>query len=146
MPGKVTFELKGGKEMEALLKDLGPKIASRLGDKALRAAAKPIVREAKRLVPVRTGELRKSIVAVASKRGRQADERLVEIGFKPPASRRAHFIEYGTSRAAAHPFIRPAMDARASEALNEMVTALAIGIEREEWKQAISEGELIEVE
>lgn len=138
MPGKATFQIKGAKEMEALLKDMGPKVASRLGDKALRAAARPIVKEAKRLVPKRTGDLRRSITAMASKEGRANNERLVVIGFRPPASRRAHFIEYGTSKAAAHPFIRPAMDAKSAEALTAMADVLATGLLREEWKQSLS--------
>lgn len=145
MVGKVTFEIQGAKEMEALLKDLGPKVATRLGDKALRAAARPIIKEAKRLVPVRTGQLKRSIVA--AKGNNKQTEREVLIGFKPPVSRRAHFTEFGTSHSAAHPFIRPAMDARAQDALNAMVDALATGIEREEWKRAVaSGGDLIEVE
>ena len=145
MVGRVTFEITGAKEMEALLKDLGPKVATRLGDKALRAAAKPIIQEAKRLVPVRTGQLKRSIVAA---RGRNKQtEREVLIGFKPPVSRRAHFTEFGTRHSAAHPFIRPAMDARAQDALNAMVDTLAEGIEKEEWKRAVaSGGDLIEID
>jgi len=142
--GKVTFKIEGAKEMEALLKDLGPKVATRLGDKALRAAAKPIIQEAKRLVPVRTGQLKRSIVGVGGKN--KQTEREVLIGFKPPASRRAHFTEFGTRHSAAHPFMRPALDARAQDALNAMVDTLAEGIEREEWKRAVSEtGNLIEI-
>jgi HK97 gp10 family phage protein len=137
MVGKVSFELKGAKEMEALLKDLGPRVATRLGDKALRAAARPIVKEAKRLVPKKTGALRKAITAVASSRGRAANERLVLIGFKPPVSRRAHFIEYGTSRQPAQPFIRPALDTMADDALKAMAESLASSILRQEWKGAL---------
>lgn len=140
MPGTVSFTIKGGKEMEALLKDLGPKIASRLGDKALMAAARVIVKEAKRRVPVKTGQLKKSISAVRSSRNRAADERLVQIGFKPPVSARAHFTEFGTAHSRPEPFIRPALDSQAEEALRAMVEALATGIEREEYKQALASG------
>jgi hypothetical protein len=62
----------------------------------------------------------------------------VLIGFKKPASRRAHLIEYGTSRHGAQPFMRPAMDGKAAEALVAMAEAMATGILREEWKQALS--------
>jgi HK97 gp10 family phage protein len=114
---------------------MGPKIATRIGDRALAAAARVIVREAKRRVPVRTGQLKKSIAAIKG-RGR-ASERLVQIGFRPPASRRAHFTEFGTSRSAAKPFMRPALDAKAEEALRVMTETLAVGIARAEWRKAI---------
>lgn len=139
MVGKVTFEIKGAKELEQMLKELGPKVANRLGDKALRAAARPIIREAKRLVPVRTGALRKSITAVRGRGGGQ-NQRLVLIGFKSPASARAHFIEYGTIRSAAQPFIRPALDNQAGAALEAMRDELARGIAREEYKLAVAAG------
>lgn len=147
MVEKISFHLRGGKEMERLLQDLGPKVASRLGDRALRAAARTIIKEAKRLVPVRTGRLRRSIVGVASKKGRDANQRLVQIGFRPPASRRAHFTEFGTKNHSARPFMRPALDSKHIEALTVMVNELAKGIEREEWKQATAlGGEIIEIE
>lgn len=144
---KITFKLKGAKEMEALLRDMGPKVASRLGDRALRAGVKPIVKEAKRLVPVKSGELKRSIVARSGNRNRRQDQRIIMIGFKQPAARRAHFTEFGTSRASARPFIRPAMDSRAQDALTEMAERLAQGIESEEWKRATElGGEIITIE
>ena len=135
--GPVTFQLKGAKELETTLNDMGPKVAGNLGTKAVRAGAKPIVQEAKRLVPVVTGQLKRSIIAVSVKSASDG-VRAVLIGFRPPASRRAHFVEYGTSKSPAHPFMRPAMDARAADALRAMQEALATGILREEWKQTIS--------
>jgi hypothetical protein len=63
---------------------------------------------------------------------------MVLIGFKPPVSRRAHLTEYGTSKHGARPFMRPAMDAKAGEALTVMAETMASGILREEWKQALS--------
>ena len=128
MPGKITFEIKGAKEMENLLKQLGPRLASRAGDRALRAAAKPIVAEAKRLVPVLTGALRRSITAQTSRKGAKKDQRLILIGFRAPVSRRAHFTEFGTSHSAAHPFMRPALDSKVPDALREMELVLARGI------------------
>jgi HK97 gp10 family phage protein len=140
MVGRVEFQIKGAKEMERLLEELGPRVASRLGDRALRAAARVIIREAKRLVPVRTGALRRSIVGVSSSRGRAANQRLVQIGFKPPVSRRAHLTEFGTRHSAQRPFMRPALDSKHSAALTAMVEVLADGIARQEFKQAYSAG------
>lgn len=132
-----TFSIKGAKEMEALLKVLGPNVARRVGQQAALAGAKVIAAEAKRLVPVRTGELQASIVAVADKENDKWQERVgAVIGFLKPASWRAHFTEFGTSNSAAHPFVRPAMDARAGDALDAMGKVMAKGIDREATKLA----------
>lgn len=130
------FDIKGAKEMERLLKILGPKVAAKVGDQALRAGAKPIVEEAKRLVPVRTGKLRGSITAQIERRKKDADERVILIGFKQPTSAIAHLVEFGTSHSAAKPFMRPALDAKVGEALDEMGRILAKGIAREAEKMA----------
>lgn len=137
MVGKVTFTIKGVKQMEELLKQLGPRVACRIGDRALRAAAKPIIKEAKRLVPRRSGELRKSISGVVLKRTDQNNQRVVLIGFRPPTSRRAHFTEFGTSHSPASPFMRPAIDTQQQAALTALADTLADGIAREEFKHAI---------
>jgi HK97 gp10 family phage protein len=133
---KTDFSIRGAKEMERLLKELGPNLAAKVGDQALRAGAKPIIEEAKRLVPVKSGALRDSIT-VATERKRNADnQRMVLIGFKKPHSRRAHLTEFGTVHSVAKPFMRPALDGKAGEALNEMGRVLAKGIEREAKKLA----------
>ncbi len=135
MPGEIQYGLRGAREMEELLKKLGPEISNKLGDAALRAGAKPIVEEAKRLVPVRSGELRDAIAARVQRRTAR-DERVIHIGFLRPVSARAHLTEFGTARSAAKPFMRPAMDSRASAALGEMGKSLARGIAREAKKLA----------
>jgi HK97 gp10 family phage protein len=135
MVGKVEFTIKGAKEMEALLKKLGPVLASKIGDQALRAGAKVIVAEAKRLVPVRTGALRDSITIMVRK-PRNDKQRIVLMGFKRTASWRAHFVEFGTSHSAAKPFMRPAMDSKVGEALEEMGKVMARGLAREAAKLA----------
>jgi HK97 gp10 family phage protein len=144
MPGRIEFDLLGTREMQAVLKQLGPAVAGRVADAALRAGARPIVAEAKRLVPRRTGALGRSITA-AIPRGRRRqraagalgdDARLILIGFKPPHSRRAHLAEFGWKHAAAQPFIDPALESRQGAALDAMGAALAAGIEREAHKLA----------
>jgi len=130
------FTIRGAKEMDKLLRELGPRTANRVGDQALRAGAKVIVEEAKRLVSVKTGELRDAITVATEKSRTAGDERIVFIGFKPPVSRRAHLTEYGTSKTPAKPFIRPAMDTRASDALAAIGKVLARGITREANKLA----------
>jgi HK97 gp10 family phage protein len=134
MPNRISFEIKGAREMENLLKQLGPRPAAVAGDAALRAAAKPIIAEAKRLVPKRTKALMRSITAAPNTRKRRPGEREYFIGFKRPISARAHLTEFGTSRSPASPFMRPAMDTRARQALLEMGRILGVSIEKEAEK------------
>jgi HK97 gp10 family phage protein len=133
MPSVIGYAIKGAREMESLLLKLGPRLASRAGDKALRAAAQPIAKEARRRVPKRTKELARSIVirAAGKGKGRGVDERLIVIGFLKPTSRRAHLTEFGTFNQPAQPFMRPALDTRANQALFEMGRVLADAITKE---------------
>lgn len=138
---KVDFELKGTAELERLLRELGPKVARQAGRQALRAGARIIRDEAKRLVPVRTGTLRRAIT-VRARRVRRSDALGVSITVRqltPPAGGRrkpvpanvyANFVEFGTAKAAAHPFLRPAFDAKSDDALREMIRVIRDAIER----------------
>jgi HK97 gp10 family phage protein len=131
----VKFNIKGAAELERAMRDYGPRFANNQSGKALRAAAKPIVKTARALVPVRTGALKKSIT---TKLGRVKNgQRTIKIGFRTPASRYAHLVEYGTRFMAARPFMRPALDTGAQTALTEMQRVLTVGIEEESRKRGI---------
>lgn len=136
MAGRVDFKIEGAAEMERLLKELGPRTASKAGAAALRAGAKPIVKEAKRLVPKDTRQLEKSITTKTERQSSGVDYRSVLIGFRQPRSRIAHLIEFGTSKMPARPFMRPALDGKAKDALDEMGRVLGERIEREARKMA----------
>jgi HK97 gp10 family phage protein len=130
--------LTGFKELEAKLKTLGPRVARNVGARALRAGAKPIVVAAKEAVPVRTGKLKKSIRNASSKPpSRDALE--IAIGVRPTRSRIAHLIEFGTDHSPAQPFLRPALDQKAAEAIDAMKQRLWEGIQLEALK-AFSSG------
>lgn len=134
MPGIINIELLGADEMERVLTELGS-VATRIGDNAVRAGMKVIATEAKRLVPRDTGALGDSITVVID-RGSEDGERVALLGFERPHSARAHLTEYGTSRSRAQPFVRPALDSKANEALEKMGASLARGINREAKKLA----------
>lgn len=135
MPGIVKFELKGAAELDRAMKEFGPRFTNNVSGRALRAMAKPIVRRARELVPVRTGALKRSIT---TKLGRvKGGQRTIQIGFKRPTSARAHLTEYGTSHSPAQPFMRPALDTEAQTALSEMQRVLADGIEKEAGKRGL---------
>lgn len=124
--------------MENLLRQLGPRPANRSGDKALRAAAKPIIETAKLLAPVKTGALRKSITYKpnTSVRSQKSGERSGLIGIRKPAGSHAHLLEFGHmapngTHVAPRPFMRPAFDANYEAALNELGRVLGDAIEKE---------------
>jgi HK97 gp10 family phage protein len=93
-----------------------------------------VAKEARRRVRRKTGKLRKAIKVIVERRRKGASERLALLGIQQPESKRAHFEEFGTSRQSAHPFIRPAMDSKAKEALDAMGKRLAKGINDEAMK------------
>ena len=93
---------------------------------ALNKAATPIAAEARRLAPRRKeepenrkyGPLRKSIRKSASTpRGQNNYTAEVKVG---PSNRAYYgrFLELGTSKMAAHPFLRPAFESKSQEALD----------------------------
>lgn len=125
----VTFKLEGAAELRQRLHEFGPRFVNNVSGRALRAGAKPITILAKQKVPVLTGALKKSITTRL--RRAKAGARTIEMGFRRPVSRRAHLTEYGTSRSAAHPFMRPALDEGALSAFNELLRVLSEGIEKE---------------
>ena len=88
--------------------------------KALRDAAELVADEARRLVPVRSGALRRSITTTTPEKSMRPHTKQVFVGFKPPTSRRAHLTEFGTRHSSAKPFLRPALDSRAGDAIREM--------------------------
>ncbi len=97
--GWVDIEVKGLKELEAMLLKLPQKMAQRILYKAVLAGAAVVRREAKRLVVKRTGGLER---AIRSKRVRTRRPGLAiyQVGARHPV---AHLIEFGV---AAHT-IRP---------------------------------------
>lgn len=141
-----TIVVKGLAELQKALQTLPAKLQANVMRGALRAGAKPLMAEAKQLAPVDQGLLAaslrihtrvKSLVAIGS----------VKAGGSPRnsqhAARHAHLVEYGTKPhhiearppnkalaigvfsvdhpgARAHPFMRPALDAKGQVALAAM--------------------------
>jgi len=88
----LEIKVTGAREIEKILKELGPTAANRIARSALNRSATPIVRRAKELVPVATGELKRATTR-RQRRGSDKQERL--IGIERPTSRGAHFAEFG---------------------------------------------------
>lgn len=76
---------------------------------AARAGMKQVAARAKALAPEDTGEMKRGIAVGTGKGGGSGRVRAV-VYIKGPAYRRAHLAEFGTARAAAQPFLRPALE------------------------------------
>ena len=100
---------------------------------AIRAGANVIRDEARLRVPKKTKELAKSIVSIK----RRAEVRnQVKFSVTPSKGKnkagwRAHFIEFGTSKMSAKPFLRPAFEASENKSLDDAKDYIAKRIPQE---------------
>ncbi|WCP71556.1 HK97-gp10 family putative phage morphogenesis protein [Sphingomonas hankookensis] len=119
---RLSISAKGFPELERKLARIFKAFTADTVQAALTAGAEEIAQEARRLAPVATGALRDSIQVMSSREDMQsyvksrAGERIVyigSVGSDPDGDvYYARYIEYGTARTAAHPFLRPALAAK----------------------------------
>ena len=105
------------------LEQIAPALAAQVIGSGLRAAAEVVAKKARELAPKRTGFLARSIRArfassfVNTSSGRRKVARTAAVVFTDAFY--SVFVEYGTSRAGAQPFLGPAsVQASASELLS----------------------------
>lgn len=136
------IEIKGAAELQRALAQLPAKLEARVSRQALRAGAKIIEQEAKARVPVNEGKLRASIRVSTGIRNGVVNAQVKAGGRKKGDPFYAHFVEFGTKPheikprrfkslfiaglmrkivqhpgAKAKPFMKPAFDAKAQEAV-----------------------------
>lgn len=148
--------LKGPKvhglaQLQAQLEELGAVTGQKVLLSAARKAFKPVLETAKQLAPVDTGMLRDNIrIATAKpKAGKTVgavglviskDFRTPAGSDRPPAYAsphwRWHFVERGTSKMHARPFLRPALARNGQKVLDLLKTLLAKEIQRAVKKKA----------
>jgi len=127
-----TIELRGADELLKGLQELEPAIAKKILRTAMRQAATPILEEAKRRVPILTGQLRKSLKIRAIKRNNKGRIGVVistEKGFFKGETFYGAFLEFGTKKMPAKPFIRPAFEANKARAVRIVELALKLGLD-----------------
>ena len=130
----MTVTITGGPALSAALRDLGSKVAGRLGTNAVRAGARVIAASARQKAPVgATGELRKSIRVLDDRElnRAQTSERAAGVGSRLFYAR---FVEFGTIHVRPRSFLRSAVDESAQDALDKLMENLGSGIERETAK------------
>ena len=118
----VQLEVDGLADLESQLLKLGGNAAPQALIKGQRSGAGVILKDARRRIRRRTGKTAKATKVVAQ--GVQGNESTVSI----TTNYVGRFLEMGTSKMPPHPFIRPAMQAKAIEAIETMreVTLAAI--------------------
>lgn len=156
MADGIDFKLTGFKELGAKLQAMGPKIAKN-GLRASAFAGAAIVRDAAKRTTAfqdRTGTLRANMIAVKSRSGSKSD---VEVKYRVTVRAKEHiskkvarartakgigrikgrpvtaklvgrFLEFGTSKMAKRPFLRPALFNNAPRAIEAMKERMAKAI------------------
>lgn len=140
----MTIGVRGTREIEALLKQLPERLAKSVVQGALRTGGTVIAKRAKANLDavgaVDTGLLRKSIgvragkgsaqvgilsgSATLTRKGRKKAEKAVPTKY-------AKFTEFGSRKQPARPFLRPALDEGAIEAIRKIGEVMGRGVERE---------------
>lgn len=121
-------QLVGMAELSRMLEQMG-KAGSRIGNKALREAAQPILEEAKRNAPMDTGKGREGL-SVGRPR-MKGDTRSVLIGIQRDDMSEIFYMkfhEFGTSKMIARPFLTPAFEAKKDEARRILAQAIRRGL------------------
>jgi HK97 gp10 family phage protein len=117
---KISVQIGGLSECLARFRELEGKLSGEVLTQAAEEGIAPIAGEALRRCPIRTGRLRGSIRV---RRGRREVFRgRANVG--PRGVFYAGFVEFGTKKRGPRPFMRPALDARAREAVIRVADSL----------------------
>ena len=136
--------LTGFKELAKALRELGPRVAKNALRRSVASGAAVIRNEAKARAPVDTGEMKKDIQIkrLRETRGEMSVKYIVFVrsGKKSRMSGKARnvskdsfywrFQEFGTSKMAAHPFMRPALAAKRAAAVDAIKEKLTEGVHK----------------
>lgn len=140
-----TVDIRGARELEALLRELPDRLARSVVTGGLRAGATVIARAAKEKAPEDTGSL-KSKIGVGRPRtvdGKRSVPVAVKGGViravpkdrkkarKIVPARTAHLVEFGSERLPARPFMRPALDEAGPRAIARIAEVMSRGVDRE---------------
>ncbi|WP_022699301.1 HK97-gp10 family putative phage morphogenesis protein [Euryhalocaulis caribicus] len=133
--------ISGASEIADALEKFPEFVERRLLSNALAAGGRVIAKDARMRVKIDDGDLKRSIKVKADRR----DRTLVAVGAARPLGNHAHLVEFGTGERfkkdgrstgamPAAPFLRPAADAKAGEAVRKIADNLGKGIAREAAK------------
>lgn len=110
--------VKGMDDLIRSLKQFPQNVQKNVMTGAVRAAASAIAKEARIQAPKDTEQLAKSIAVVKRK---ESNPKIISFTVAPRLKKKhgylAHMHEFGTSKMAAHPFMRPAFEKKGAEAI-----------------------------
>lgn len=123
----MSGEIKGLEELIKNLNSLPDKLEKRVLRAAVRQGANAIKKKAQEFVPVDKGDLKKSIKVS----GEKAKPGVIAFKIRPTENKKkrisvfyGRFQEFGTSKMAAHPFMRPAYDEAGENVLNAVIDTI----------------------
>lgn len=131
----MKMDVTGLDDLQAMLLSLGT-AARQEGAlrRAMTDALEPTAERARELVPVRTGNLKRSIVISDRAKGVAKDPDAVTVYLgasqaKGARGRHAHLLEFGTVKMSPRPFLRPAWDQDGDAMLRRLADNLRTQIE-----------------
>lgn len=126
------FQVHGLDQLNAALLELGTNGARRAGKKALRQGTNVILQATRDAAPVDTGHLQKKGFYTHD-HGTTGDLMSFSVDLRKSAFY-GKFLEFGTSKMHACPFMRPAAENNAAAAVDVIAAVLGIEIEAEAAK------------
>jgi HK97 gp10 family phage protein len=154
MTNVTRVKLEGLEELKANLAALGEEVATKVGVRANREAAKAMAVYVKAFAPVGTGPTLKrwkrkdgSVGSadygrlnenIRVRRARARSENTITFNISTGRAFWGSFLEFGTVNMPAQPWMRPAVDAGATQGLNVQIEELRKGIERATKRMRVS--------
>jgi HK97 gp10 family phage protein len=138
----LKYKISGLDGIAKTMAQLPKSVERKLAIASLRGGGKIIVDAARLLAPVgsgarykypfrgkrrRPGALRRSI----TQRAKRGFVPTLQIGIRSGAAPHAHMVEFGTSKMAARPFLRPALDTNKDKVIRVTGNSLGPAIEKE---------------
>lgn len=138
MADGMSINIEGLKELERKLLGMAPKLAKNGLRSAVAAGSRVIMAEARKNVPVDTGTLRRAIYMKQIREQSDNSKQTYYVGVRRGKSERKKnrdgyyfaFVEFGTAKMAAQPFLRPAFEAKKVDAVEVIKRRLAERVEK----------------
>ncbi len=128
---RMSINIVGAKELEKKLGGMEKNVARKIVKDVLRKAMKPLLADAKSRVQVKSGFLKKNLKIRTMKKKKHRYGVFVGVGQKWYVGKAFYgaFLEFGTSKMAARPFLRPAFDGTKKRVENIVKAGLKRAIE-----------------
>jgi HK97 gp10 family phage protein len=140
MASTVIIKIEGLEGIKQAMKDLSNEVNKRIARSATLAGTQIVKEAAIKNAPVLTGNLKKNIILKRNTKTNLTSEFLVTVRQGKRTKKQiaqglgdafyAKFLEYGTVKTPAQPFLRPAFDNNKEVAANAIIERLKTGIAR----------------